>query len=189
MPEITKTFSAPDRKSWRKWLEKNHSKEDKIWLIRHKRHTGKPAVSMSDAMDEAICFGWIDTIVKSIDEDTFAQCFVKRKEAGRWSAATIARAKRLIKEKRMSPSGLNSYKQGLKNPLAYIILPKNPEMPQDLKEALEKNRAAQNKFNALAPSYRRTYISWVSRGKLPATREKRIKKTIENVLKNKRLGM
>src|SRR3989338_4059904 len=83
MPEITKSIVAPTREAWRRWLSKNHEKENEIWLIKHKRHTGKPALNAKEAMEEAICFGWIDTIVKRIDEDTFAQCFKKRNDKAR----------------------------------------------------------------------------------------------------------
>src|SRR3989344_4572549 len=96
------TITAYKKEDFRKWLKKNHKKESKVAVIVHKRHTGKPAPSHRELMEEAICFGWIDTTVKRIDEDTFIRHFSKRTKNSRWSDNTISYAKQLIKEGRMS---------------------------------------------------------------------------------------
>lgn len=176
------------RKDWRAWLEKNHDKEDTVFLVRHKRHTGKPAVSPKEAMDEAICFGWIDTTVKRIDENKWGQTFRKRTAKSRWSKATQGHARRLIKEKRMAPAGLAAYKAGLKKPVIDLDLPKNPKTPEDLKAALQKVKGAEENFKNFAPSYRKMYIYWVERAVRPETRKKRIKEVVKKSKENKTWG-
>ena len=109
-----KKIHANSRQEWRKWLEKNHLKEDSVYLIRYKKHTGKPTLTPKEAMEEAICFGWIDTTVNRIDEERYAQRFVRRNKNSRWSNNTIKYAKRLMKERKMSPFGIKMFKEGLK---------------------------------------------------------------------------
>ncbi len=125
---------------------KNHLKEKEIHLVHYKKHTGKRAMSSQEAMDEAICFGWIDTTIKRLDEDCYIQRFVRRKKTGRWSKNTVKYAQRLIKEGKMSSAGLKVYNQGLKNPLLDGDIPDNLEVPIRLKESLAKNKLAQERF-------------------------------------------
>ena len=99
---------------WRKWLKKNHEKEKAVNLIKYKKHTGKPSLTSKEAMHEAICFGWIDTTINRIDKNRYSQKFVKRNKNGRWSANTISYARKLIREERMTPTGLKSFKEGFK---------------------------------------------------------------------------
>ena len=187
MPEITKKFSPTSRKAWRAWLKKNHKKEKLIWLIHHKRHTGKHFISHRESFEEAICFGWIDTIVKSIDENTFARCFVRRTDKSRWSDNTLAYAKKMIKEKKMTSAGLKRYKEGRKRPSLDLGIPKNPEPQQDLLEALQKKNILE-RFHAFAPSYKRYYIRWIERAKRPETRQKRITLVVEQIVQNRKPG-
>jgi len=172
----TPNFYAKSRKEWRAWLKKNHRTKDKIYLIRYKSHTGKPSPTVRESMDEAICFGWIDTTVNRIDEDRYSICYRKRTPKGRWSHATLGYAKRLIKEKRMTPSGLKAYKLGLKNEVIDHGLPKNPDTPDDLKKALGKGG---KHWKSLAPSYRKYSIYWIEKAVSPETRKRRIKAVVE----------
>ena len=161
-------------KEWREWLRINHGKEDKVYLVRYKRHTKNETFNQSDAMDEAICFGWIDTTLNRIDEEKYAVRFVKRNKNSRWSNATQNRAKRLIKEKRMTKAGLEAYNQGLKKHVIDHGLPKSPLVPEDLKKALSKNKTAERNFNAFAPSTRRYYLYWILKAVRDDTRKRRI---------------
>ena len=102
------------KEDFRKWLEKNHNKENKVSLILHKKHTGKESPSHRELMDEAICFGWIDTTIKRIDEDKYIRNFSLRGKNSSWSVNTLSYAKNLIKEKRMTPHGLKFYHEGRK---------------------------------------------------------------------------
>jgi len=121
--ENPKRFHAKSLDEWRKWLEKNHQKETKIALVKYKKHTGKPFFTHKELMDEAICFGWIDTTVKRLDEEKYIIHFSKRGKSSRWSNATLSYAKEMIKKGKMAPFGLVMYKEGLKKPVLDLILP------------------------------------------------------------------
>jgi len=103
-----------DKKEFRSWLLKNHIKEKKVELIINKKHTKKASPSHKELLEEALCFGWIDTTIKRLDEDKFIRTFVKRNKNSKWSENTLSYAKKLIKEKRMTSSGLIFYKEGLR---------------------------------------------------------------------------
>jgi len=183
--KIKKVY-AKTWKEWRAWLAKNHEKENRVWLIKYKKATGKPSLNNREAMDEAICFGWIDTTVKRLDEKRYIQCFAKRNKNSRWSNATLSYAKRLIKERKMTSAGLSAYEQGLKKPVLDHNLPRNPETPLDLKKAFEKNKKAKQNFEVLAPSYKRMYIYWIETAKREETRKKRIKEAVRKLKENKK---
>ncbi len=180
----TQTITAYSAQDFRKWLKQNHKKESKVAVMVHKRHTGKPAPSHRELMEEAICFGWIDTTIKRLDEDTFMRYFSKRSQNSRWSDNTLGYARTLIKHGRMSPQGMHYYKLGLAKPTHDHGIPKNPEMPEDLKSALAKNPKAGKNFDVFSPSVKRTIYRWILRAKLTPTREKRIKQTVERALQN-----
>ena len=183
------TFYAKNKKEWRDWLRKNHKKENKIYLIRYKKHTKKPTLNTQEAMDEAICFGWIDTTINRLDEERYVQCFVKRKKNAGWSNNTLSYAKRLIKERKMAKEGLKAYELGLKKPTIDHNLPKNPKTPEDLIKALEKNKKAKENFNNFAPSYKRVYIYSIEKAKRPETRKKRIDDVVKRSTLNKKPGI
>lgn len=157
-----------------RWLERNHGKEKKIGLILHKKHTGKPSVSHKELMREAICFGWIDTTIRKMDEDRFIRFFQKRSKNSKWSYNTLRYGKELVKEKRMRPAGLAFYREGLKKLPHDHGIPNNPRTPKDLKEELKKDKEAEKNFRGIAKSARKTYLRWLFRAKLPETRKKRI---------------
>jgi uncharacterized protein YdeI (YjbR/CyaY-like superfamily) len=186
---MTQQIHPKSSKEWRKWLEKNHDKESKVFLVKYKRHTGKPTISHQESMDEAICYGWIDTTVKRLDEDRYIRCFARRNKNSRWSNATLSYAKRLIKEGKMTPAGLKMYKEGLKKPVLNHEFPKNPPTPKILNDALEKNKTAKKFFEELAPSYKRTYIYSILRAKLPETKQKRVKEIVDRCKKKLKPGL
>lgn len=178
MDQIT-VYKAED---FRKWLKKHHAKESKVAVVVHKRHTGKPFPSHRELMEEAICYGWIDTTIKRIDEDTFLRYFSKRSDKSRWSDNTLSYAKRLLKEGKMSELGLHYYKLGLARPTHDHGIPKNPDMPEELKKELSKLKLL-DKFEKLAPSMKRTYYRWFLRAKQEATKGKRVAKIIDDLRK------
>jgi uncharacterized protein YdeI (YjbR/CyaY-like superfamily) len=188
MKKLPKKVLIKSREQWREWLEKNHDKEKRIFLVKYKKHTGKSIISLKDSMDEAICFGWIDTTVKRIDDNKFGTIFVRRNKNGRWSNATLSYAKRLIKEGRMTPSGLKAYKDGLKKPVIDHGLPKNPAIPLDLGKALNKNKKSKKNFENFALSYRRVYIYWIETAKQPETRARRIREVVKRSRDNLKWG-
>jgi len=177
-----------NKKDFRNWLSKNHNKEKKVGLIIHKKHTGKNPPSHRELMEEAICFGWIDTTIKRLDDDKYIRYFCRRTKNSTWSYNTLGYAKQLIKEKRMTPSGLEFYKEGLKKKPHDYDLDKNPEIPQDLIKALDKSKKARENLSKIAPSYKRTYLRWILRAKLPETRKKRINSVVKRLLNMKKPG-
>ena len=171
---------------FRMWLAKNHKKEHKLAVVVYKKHTGKPFPTHRELIEAAICFGWIDTTIRRRDEDTFVRHFSRRTEKSKWSDNTLSYAKRLVKEGRMSPEGKRFYALGKAKPTHDHGIPKNPDMPLDLKMALAKNAKAKKAVDAFPPSTKRTLYRWILRGKQAATREKRVKQIIASALASKR---
>ncbi len=181
-------ITAYNRKDFRKWLKKNHKKESRVVVILHKRHTGKSAPTHRELIEEAICFGWIDTTIKRLDDNTFLRNFTRRTTNSRWSNNTLRYAKQLIKEEKMTSEGLHFYKLGLSKPTHDHGIPKNPDMPLELKKALSKNKNARKNFETFSPSIKRTFYRWLLRAKLPETQGKRIRQIIKSAsIKNKNL--
>jgi len=173
IPEI----NIGTREQWRDWLRKNHRKESKVKVIIHRKHTGKPSPSHREMMEEAICFGWIDTTLKRRDEDTYIRNFSKRTKNSRWSNNTLSYAQDMIKKRKMSKQGLKYYEEGLKKPVIDHGVPKNPDTPELMKKALEK-KDLYDKFMNLAPSTRRLYVIRFVRAVRPETKQKRINEII-----------
>ena len=180
------TIYASTSKEWRDWLRKNHKKENKVYLIKYKKHTGKPTLNNLEAMKEAICFGWIDTTVKRLDEERYQQCFVRRTDKSRWSKNTLRYAEEMIAQGKMSAEGLKRYQEGKKKPTIDLELPEN-HMPPELEEALRKEKAWE-KFNQLAPSTKKVYVHWVARAKLSETKRKRVAIVVKQALAGKKWG-
>jgi uncharacterized protein YdeI (YjbR/CyaY-like superfamily) len=178
MTKKIKTFTPKTMTEWRNWLEKNHVKETKVILIKYKKHTGKPMINAAQAMREAICFGWIDTTAKRVDEDRYSQTYVKRGKNSRWSVNTLRYGKELLKEGKMSPFGIKMYKEGLKKKAFDGHVPANPDMPQGLKDALDKNPKAKAFFETLPPSIKKMHYRRILYPKLEETRLKRIQEIV-----------
>jgi uncharacterized protein YdeI (YjbR/CyaY-like superfamily) len=167
-------------KDFRKWLIKNHDKENKVSLVIYKKHTGKLSPSHRELMGEAICFGWIDTTLKGVDENKYIRNFSKRNKNSKWSNNTQKYAKELIKQKRMTPTGLKFYKEGLKKPTLDFGIPKNPDIPLELDALLNKNKKARKNFDSFSASTKKVIYRWILRGKREETRSKRIRITVKN---------
>jgi uncharacterized protein YdeI (YjbR/CyaY-like superfamily) len=189
--KITKTLYITKREDWRAWLEKNHDTKKEVWLIYYKKDTGKPKIPYDHTVEEALCFGWIDSIVKRIDHEKYARKFTPRKDKSKWSELNRKRGKKMIRQGRMTKAGLASFKEVEKNdrkgskakPKKRLII------PPDLKKALVTNKKAWENFNTFAPSYKRLYIGWMTDAKRKETREKRIKQIVRWADQNKKPGM
>ena len=167
-----------DLAAWRRWLRAHHDDERVIWLVFAKKAPTVPCVSYDDALDEALCWGWIDSIVRGMDETTYARKFTRRTDPDRWSAANIARLRRLLASGRMQPSGRAAVSAAALRRAASALPAERrskdaPPIPAELFRALDESPVAKAFFAALAPSYRRNYVRWVSSAKQPATRERR----------------
>lgn len=186
------TFNTRDQ--FRRWLEHHHDKEDGLWLVYYKKKTGIPSISYDEAVEEALCFGWIDSKVQTIDELRYRQVFTPRRPRSVWSKLNKKRVKMLTDAGLMKPAGLKAVEEGKKSGTWQKAYGggsprKEAVMPDDLKKALEENPAAMENFGEFAPSYRRTYIRWVDAAKRQETREKRIAAVIQNSLKKIKPGM
>ena len=181
------TFIAKNLADWRNWLKKNHLKKDKIILIKYKKHTGKPIIPSKDSMREAICFGWIDTTAKRIDEDRWATTYVKRNKNSKWSKNTLSYGKELLEKGLMSPFGIKMYKEGLLKGPHDEGIPDNPSVPKYLKEELKKDKIIKANFKKIAPSYKRTLLRWLLRAKLEETKKKRLNSIIQSLKKGTKL--
>ena len=179
--KFVEVFSADD---FRKWLAKNHIKENHVLVVLHKKHTGKMKTNAAELMKVAICFGWIDTTAKSVDEDRWAINYRKRSKNSRWSYNTLGYAKELMKKGLMAPEGIKWYKEGLKKLPHDHGIPLNPEIPKELETKLKKKRFFET-FNNIAPSTRRTYLRWIFRAKLPETKTKRIDEVVKRMSERK----
>jgi len=170
-----KTFYAKDLDDWRNWLEKNHLKEDRVLLIKDKKHTGKPIIHNMDSMKTAICFGWIDTTAQRIDENQYAITYVKRNKNSKWSINTLSYGKELLEKGLMSPHGIKIYKEGLLKKPHDAGIPKNPKMPKEMKKLLMENKKLDG-FMELSPSVKKSYFRRFLRIKRVETKESFIKK-------------
>jgi len=185
--EKLKTIYCKDRKEWRLWLQKNNLSEKAVWLVYYKKHTKKLSILYNDAVEEAICFGWIDGQIKKIDDDRYMQRYTPRTSKSRWSVINIERAKKMIKQGFMTQEGLRIFQNGIKNKET-VPSSKKFSVPTDLKAALTKNKKALNNFQNFAPSAKLAYVYWVDIAKTNGTRQKRIRKTVELITQNKKYG-
>ena len=189
--KINKKLYVKNREDWRSWLQNNHAAEKEVWLIYYKKHTGKPRIPYDDAVEEALCFGWIDSIVKRIDDEKYTQKYTHRKDKSIWSELNKKRAEKMIKQGRMTEAGLIKSQKAKENGEWYKTTSKidRPAIPPDLKNALAANKDADRNFNNFAPSYQKQFIGWIASAKKKETREKRIKETIKLAEQNKKPGM
>jgi uncharacterized protein YdeI (YjbR/CyaY-like superfamily) len=169
-----------DIKDFRKWLKKNHLSKKKVRIVLHKKHTGKKSPGYQDQLDEAICFGWIDTTVRRLDEDRYMRDFSKRNKDSKWSDNTLSYGKRLLEAGRLMPEGLKYYQLGLSKPTHDFGIPKNPDMPLELKKGLVE-KGLKREFDKQSPSKKKMLYRWILRAKRKETREKRVNETIESV--------
>ncbi|HVN57238.1 MAG TPA: YdeI/OmpD-associated family protein [Bacteroidales bacterium] len=176
---------------WRSWLLKNYSSSDGVWLIYYKKGSGRKRIPYDDALDEALCFGWIDGKIRRINEEYYEQWFTPRRKGSRWSELNIGRVKRLISLGKMDASGMKAYNEVVEKPeLSYKMdYAGIPDMPSDLFKRLKLNRKAMKNFNGFSPSAKKMYLRWLESAKKPETREKRIMRIIQQSEKNIRPGM
>lgn len=179
--EVGKTLYAKDRVKWRAWLEKNHASQKEIWLIQFKKHTGRPSVPYDDAVEEALCFGWIDSIVKRVDDDRTAQRYTPRREKSNLSETNRERVRLLIKHGKMTEAGLAKIKDKLEEPFV---------APPDILAALKKDSTVWRNFQAFPASYKRIRIGWIAGArKRPDVFKTRLNYFIKMTSKNKMYGM
>jgi uncharacterized protein YdeI (YjbR/CyaY-like superfamily) len=176
-------FKTPS--DFRKWLEKHHDSAGELLVGFYKKDSGKPSITWPESVDQALCFGWIDGIRKSLGGTSYTIRFTPRKQRSIWSAVNIKRAMELIDEGLMRPAGLKAFEARQENRSGIYSYEQRPkELPEPYAKRLKKNKAAEEYFESRPASYRRAAIWWVISAKKEETRLSRLEKLIEYSSKN-----
>lgn len=184
-----KTFIAQTAEQWRKWLDQHHDSESEVWLTFHKQHTGVASIAYLDALDEALCVGWVDSLVKRLDDARYARKFTPRRANSRWPDINRKRYAALKASGRLKPSGINRAPtdRGYDTRPARFQMPAT--IPQHIQAAFKKHPAAWRYFEGLTPSQRRQYIGWIQSAKREETRARRLKEAIRLLKRGQPLGL
>ena len=176
---------AKDRNAWRRWLARNHAKSRGVWLVYYKRGSGRPTVSYAEAVEECLCYGWIDSVINAIDADRYMQLMTPRKPKSAWSKVNKGRIERMVAEDRMTPAGLAKIEQA-KTDGSWTRLDSVEAMtlPPELRKALAANRTAKRNFDAWPQSARKQVLYYLNAAKRPETRARRIDEIIRNLAAN-----
>jgi len=180
-----------DRAAWRAWLAEHHAGETELWLVYYKKHTGKQSVGQAEAVEEALCYGWIDSIVKTIDDQRYMQKYTPRKEKSNWSALNKKRVAKLVRRGKMTAAGRAKIDAAKQNGSWSRLDPieQDLEMPPGLETALRRNKKARAFFDALAPSHKKQYLYWVATAKRDETKKKRIRETVKRLAAGRKPGI
>ena len=179
------TLDIRRRAEWRAWLRENHASSPGVWLVFHKNHTGVESIPYEDAVREALCFGWIDGLIKRLDEERYARRFSPRKPGSRWSDINRRRWAALRKAGMLAAAGVSASPAGK----ASARPPSIPELPAYIARAFKANRKAWTFFRGLPPGARRLYVGWIHTARRPETRQRRIRESIALLAAGKRLGL
>lgn len=178
-------FYAKDRRAWRRWLTVHHRRGEPVWLVYYKKESGTPSITYAEAVEEALCFGWVDSRPNKLDAERYKQLFSPRKPKSPWSTINKERAQRLIKEQRMTSPGLAKIEAAKKDGswssydgVDALVVPK------DLAAELAGNKQAKEYFAGFPPSSRKIILWWIASAKLPATRAARITETVRLAAEN-----
>jgi uncharacterized protein YdeI (YjbR/CyaY-like superfamily) len=178
-------FYAKSQNEWRKWLEKNHQSEKSVWLIIYKKDSGVSSVYYPEAVDEALCFGWVDSKPNKRDADSYYQFFAQRNPKSNWSGVNKAKVEKLIAAGLMTAAGQKmidlAKQKGTWNALDNV---EKMIVPQDLQALFNQNKPAWQNWEKFPPSVRRAILDWIQSAKRPETREKRMTETVELASKN-----
>ena len=179
------TYCTKRKQDWRHWLKKNHQSKQSVWLIYHTKKSNVPSLSWSDAVDEALCFGWIDSTRKKINNISFMQFFSKRKPKSNWSKINKEKVQQLIDSKRMTKQGYESVEIAKQNGY-WTILDEIEEViiPEDLEIAFKKYNGSKDYFLSLSKSTRKVILSWIILVGKQETRQKRIEEVVESAALN-----
>ena len=189
--KITEKLHVTNRDEWQAWLKENHDTKKGVWLLYYKKHTGKSSIPYDDAVEEALCFGWIDSIIKKVDDEKFARKFTPRKGKSRWSELNKKRARKMMNAGKMTEAGITIVREAKKSGEWFKIAQARKELviPSYIKEELAENKKALDFFNSLASSYKRNLVGWITSAKREETRKRRLMEAIRLLEQNKKLGM
>ena len=184
--KILNTLDARTLEEWRGWLADHHDSRSEVWLVFHRRTTGLTSITYEDAVDEALCFGWVDSLIKRLDGTRYARKFTPRKPDSKWSTANRKRYAQLKASGRLMPAGLNRPPTERSGDAPRPSLSK---VPPYIQEAFVSSPAAWNFFEDLAPSYRRLYIGWIDSAKQQKTKTRRLEEALRLLAAGKKLGL
>ena len=182
-----RTLDVRTRKKWRAWLERNHAKVGEIWLVMHKKHTGIVGVEHADALDEALCFGWIDSLVRRLDEDRYAIKFTPRKPDSVWSAPNRRRYADLKKRGLLAAPGIARAPTGrtAKRPAPYALT----RVPAYIESALKAERPAWATFEGFTAEQKRRHVGWIDTAKREETKARRLTECVRLLARGEKLGL
>jgi uncharacterized protein YdeI (YjbR/CyaY-like superfamily) len=172
------------RPQWRRWLKQNHASSPGVWLI-FLKGTGPKGLLYEDSVREALCFGWIDSLIKRLDDERYARKFTPRKPTSNWSEINRRRWADLKDAGLLAPAGIAAAPTDNN----YAARPEIPELPAYIARTLKASPEAWRFFQQLAPTYRRHFVAWIHMAKRPETREKRIRESIALLAAGKKLGL
>ena len=184
-----KTLRVDTPQEWRDWLEAHGAAESEIWLVFHKKHTGIASIAYKDALDEALCFGWVDSLVKRLDDRRYALKFTPRRADSRWSPPNRKRYAELKDAGRLKQPGIE------RPPTDRGYAPKPPrralpsKLPRYIQAALEKHAAARRHYEALSAAQQRRYIAWIESAKREDTKIRRLNEAIRRLASGQALGL
>ena len=179
------TLDVRTRKQWRQWLAKHHASNPGIWLVRHKQHTSVKSMTYEDFVREALCFGWVDSLIKRLDDDRYAIKVTPRKPTSKWSDINRRRWNDLKSSGLLTSAGLAAAPTNN----TYAPRPVIPDRPVYIAKALKANSKAWEFFRELAPTYRRDFVVWIHTAKRAETRARRIRESIALLVAGKKLGL
>ena len=185
-----------NKEEFRNWLNKNHNKSPGIWVIFYKKHINIDSIKYNELLEEVLCFGWIDSLIKKIDDDKYARKITPRTDTRKWSELNKKKVLELIKVGKMTPAGLNKIDNYLKtgkvdwpDNKSEISKSKEINIPDFIIEELARNEPALMNFNKLATTYKRHYILWITNARKEDTIRSRLKESIGLLKENKKLGL
>jgi uncharacterized protein YdeI (YjbR/CyaY-like superfamily) len=183
---IGETLYVTTRKEWRAWLKTNGAAKSEIWLLYYKKGSDKPRIPYNDAVEEALCYGWIDSILKPIDKEKYAQRFSPRRPGSQLSAMNRERVRRLVRSKKMTAAGRQAIYHAIKDPATEPPF----VLPPDIRTALMADRKTWSNFKKFPKSYKRIRIGWIDAARhRPSIFRQRLNYFIAMTTKNKRFGM
>jgi uncharacterized protein YdeI (YjbR/CyaY-like superfamily) len=179
-----------NREEWRAWLQDYHATQKEAWLIISKKRAAAPGLTYEEAVEEAVCFGWIDGSMRGGDGEAFTLRFSPRKSRSIWSESNKRRAKRLIEQGRMAEAGLATIREARENGEWDRATEREDtaNLPPDLEVALEGHEMGRSNWNQLTSSQKRQYIYWITSARTEATRQRRVQETVRLVAENKKPG-
>ena len=184
-----KTLLVRTLVQWRDWLAEHHASEPEVWLIFHKRHSGARSIDYKDALDEALCFGWVDSLIKRLDERRYARKFTPRRADSRWSAINRKRYAQLRAAGRLKRPGIGRAPTNRGDAPRPPRLAMPAKLPAYIQAALRNHPTARRHFEALAPSQRRRYFAWIESAKHEETKLRRLDEAIRLLASGKELGL